>query len=183
MIEAAAVSECPAAAFEREIAPYRQQLYTGALRLTHRKEDAEDLVPDTLLKAWGAFHRFAWGTNLRAWLYRIMMNTFLNSYRKRQREPLLLAGTIEVYADASRQVRGESRPAEDQLLDRLFTAELATALRRLPAEFRVAVFLTDVEGYSYQETAQIMDSPLGTVMSRVHRGRRGLRASLSGEPA
>jgi len=136
-------------------------------------------VQETLTRAWTSFHRFTAGTNLKAWLFRIMMNAFINSYRKRQREPLLLTSTIEGLADIPRHITGDSRPAEEQVLDRVLAAEVSAALRDLPADFKTAFYLTDIEGFSYREAAEIMGSPLGTVTSRLHRARYSLRSRLT----
>jgi RNA polymerase sigma-70 factor (ECF subfamily) len=179
VVQVCEVGDDRAARFEREVAPYRDQLYRGALRLTRRREDADDLVQETLARAWGSFHRFARGTNLRAWLQRIMTNALINAYRRRQRDPIILSGTAESLVRMQRDVTGESRPTEDQVLDRVFAADLSAALRDLPAEFRTAIYLTDIEGYTYREVADVMGSPVGTVMSRLHRARRNLRDSLA----
>lgn len=173
------VSDDRAARFEREIAPYREQLYLKALGLTRCREDAEDLLQETLARAWTSFHRFTLGTNLRAWLQRIMLNLFINSYSRRQREPLLVTATAEVLTGNPRHVTADARSAEDHVLDGIFATDLCTAMRGLPAEFRTAIYLTEIEGYTYRETAEIMGSPMGTVMSRLHRARRSLQDSLT----
>lgn len=175
------MSEELAAGFERDAVGYRDQLFQGALRLTRGAADAEDLVQETLARACAGYHRFRPGTNLRAWLHRIMHNTFINGYRKRRREPVVVTDTIEDFAAARRvgTPGGATRSAEAQALDRLTSPEVTGALRALPAEFREAVYLTDIEGYSYRETAALMGTPIGTVMSRLHRGRSALRESLS----
>ena len=178
MTQACTVRDDQATRFEREVAPYRDQLYLRALRLTRKREDAEDLVQETLTRAWSSFQRFTRGTNLKAWLHRIMMNAFINAYRKRQREPLLLTSTIEVLADTPRHATGDSRPAEEQVLDRHVAAEVSAALRDLPEDFKAAFYLTDIEGFSYREAAEIMGTPLGTVTSRLHRARYSLRSHL-----
>jgi len=177
--QACAVRDDPGTRFEREIAPYHDQLYLKALRLTRQREDAEDLLQETLTRAWSSFQRFTRGTNLKAWLHRIMLNAFINAYRKRQREPLLLTGTIEGLADTPRTATGDCRPAEEQVIDRMLAAELSSALRDLPAEFKTVFYLTDIEGFSYREAAEIMGSPLGTVTSRLHRARYSLRSSIA----
>ena len=174
------MSEELAARFERDAAPYRDQLFQGALRLTRRVADAEDLVQETFARACAGYHRFRPGTNVRAWLQRIMHNTFINGYRKRRREPLVVLGTL-VEEAGLRPIgppAAATRPAEAQALDRITSPEVTGALRALPEEFRQAVYLTDIEGYSYRETAALMGTPVGTVMSRLHRGRSALRASL-----
>jgi len=167
--------------FEREALSCRDQLYRSALRLTRSRVDAEDLVQETLTRAGAAFGGFRSGTNVRAWLHRIMVNSYINSYRKWRREPVLLTGSVDELA-AYRPPPLPSpltRSAEAQALDVMPAPELARAMRRLPAEFATAVYLTDVEGLSYRETAQYMGTPVGTVMSRLHRGRRALRAALA----
>jgi RNA polymerase sigma-70 factor (ECF subfamily) len=167
--------------FDREVAPYRVQLYSRALRMTRSREDAEDLVQETMLRACGAFHRFD-GDYTQAWLNRIMTNTFINSYRKHQREPLvqLVGGpdqlaAREPHAVPSRQVRSP----ETLVLERIPAPEVVTALDALPAEFRRALLLADVAGLTCKETAELMGTPLGTVMSRLHRARAAVRASLA----
>jgi RNA polymerase sigma-70 factor, ECF subfamily len=167
--------------FDREMAPYRGQLYARALRMTRRHQDAEDLVQETLLRACGAFHRFD-GDYPQAWLHRIMTNTFINSYRRRQREPLvqLIGGPDEL---AFRESLGPSgltaQSAETIVLERMPAAEVAAALDALPGEFRRVLLLADVEGLTCRETAEVMGTPLGTVMSRLHRARAAVRASLA----
>lgn len=167
--------------FESEAVPYRDQLYQGALRMTHKTQDAEDLVQETLTRAYAGYHRFRRGTNLRAWLNRIMTNTFINGYRKRQRAPLVLTDTIEDVQAACPQgsAHRESRSAEAQALEHLPAAEVVNALLSLPVAYQKAVYLADVEGLSYREAAAVMDVPVGTVMSRLHRGRTALRGSLT----
>lgn len=166
--------------FDRETAPYRGQLYSRALRMTRSPEDAEDLVQDTLMRACGAFHRFS-GEHPRAWLHRIMTNTYINGYRRARRGPriLLVGGPGELPAtDQSRATPADARPAETIVLDRIPAPELAAAVAGLPDQFRRALLLTDVAGLSCRETARLMGTPVGTVMSRLHRARSAVRAQL-----
>jgi RNA polymerase sigma-70 factor (ECF subfamily) len=169
-----------AARFENEAIPYLKQLYPVAVRMTRGREDAEDLVQETMAKAWAGYRDFEPGTNLRAWLYRIMTNTFISAYRRRDRVPALLADdNLDRLSVRVWPAGAEPRSAEAEALDRMPAEEIRQALRELPAEFRTTVYLTDVEGYTYHETAAIMGTPVGTVMSRLHRARRALRTSLT----
>ena len=167
--------------FAREALPYQRQLYPAALRLTRNASDAEDLVQETLTKAYAAYGQFTPGTNMRAWLHKILANTFINAYRKKRREPPQASTGLPgdwQQADGS-PVAEPARSAEAEALDRLPDSEILAALRALPAEFRTAVYLADVEGYRYAEIAELMGTPVGTVMSRLHRGRARLRAALA----
>lgn len=169
------------ARFERDAMPYLDQLYGAAMRLTRNPQDAEDLVQETYAKAFAAFHQYKPGTNLKAWLYRILNNTFISNYRKAQRRPKE-AESAEVedwqeYRAASHTSQG-MKSAEVEALENLPDSEIRDALEQLPPDRRTAVYLADVEGFSYQEIADIMDTPIGTVMSRLNRGRRQLREIL-----
>jgi RNA polymerase sigma-70 factor (ECF subfamily) len=158
-------------------------LYSAALRMTRNPADAEDLVQETYLKAYRAFGSFQEGTNLKAWLYRILTNTFINSYRARRRRPeeSELDDVEDLYL--YRRLGGlegatAGRGPEEEVLDRFTEAEVKAAVEALPEQFRIAVLLADVEGFSYKEIADILEVPIGTVMSRLHRGRRALQKAL-----
>jgi RNA polymerase sigma-70 factor (ECF subfamily) len=173
----------PRALFEEQALPFMDQLYAAAMRMTRNPADAADLVQETFVKAFAAFGQFQQGTNLKAWLYRIQTNTFINIYRKNQRNPY--QGTIDDLEDW--QLGGaesvtqslSTRSAEAEAIDHLPDSTVKDALQAIPEDFRLAVYYADVEGFSYQEIADIMKTPVGTVMSRLHRGRRLLRDSLT----
>jgi RNA polymerase sigma-70 factor (ECF subfamily) len=170
-------------AFPEQAMQYAPQLYSAAVRMTRNASDAEDLVQETFLKAYRSFHTFEEGSNLRAWLYRILTNTFINSYRAKQRRPeeTDLDDIEDLYL--YRRIGGleaalASRSAEDQMMDMFTDDEVKTALELLPDNFRIPVLLADVEGFSYKEIAEIMETPIGTVMSRLHRGRKAMQREL-----
>lgn len=169
--------------FEEQALPFMDQLYAAALRMTRNPADAQDLVQETFVKAFAAFKQFEQGTNLKAWLYRILTNTFINTYRKKQREPF--QGAIDELEDwqmggaESRTASSSTRSAEAEAIDHLPDSAVKDALQAIPEDFRMAVYFADVEGFSYQEIADMMKTPIGTVMSRLHRGRRMLRDLLA----
>jgi RNA polymerase sigma-70 factor, ECF subfamily len=171
------------ATFADQAMPHMGSLYTAALRMTRNPADAEDLVQETYLKAYRAFGSFQEGTNLKAWLYRILTNTYINTYRAKKRRPEQT--DVEDVEDLYlyRRLGGleaatAGRSAEEEVLEGFTDAEVKEAVEALPEQFRMAVLLADVEGFSYKEIAEILDVPIGTVMSRLHRGRRALQKRL-----
>jgi RNA polymerase sigma-70 factor, ECF subfamily len=158
-------------------------LYTAALRMTRNPADAEDLVQETYLKAYRAYNTFQEGTNLKAWLYKILTNTFINSYRSRKRRPEQTEFDEGEDLYLFRRLGGleaarSGRSAEEEVMDHFTEDDVKAAVEALPEQFRMAVLLADVEGFSYKEIADILDVPIGTVMSRLHRGRRSLQKAL-----
>ncbi|CAN5115681.1 RNA polymerase sigma factor SigR [soil metagenome] len=180
---AADIAAEKSALFEEQALPFMDQLYAAAMRMTRNPADAADLVQETCVKAFQAFAQFQQGTNLKAWLYRIQTNTFINNYRKNQRNPY--QGTIDDLEDwqlgnaESVTQSTSTRSAEAEAIDHLPDSAVKDALQSIPEDFRLAVYFADVEGFSYQEIADIMKTPVGTVMSRLHRGRRMLREKLA----
>jgi RNA polymerase sigma-70 factor, ECF subfamily len=169
--------------FEQQAMEHLPSLYSGAYRMTHNKSDAEDLVQETFLKAYRSFHTFEPGTNLKAWLFRIMTNTYINLYRQRQRRPSQSEFDEVEDLFLYRRMGGQeaakmSRSTEDEVLDHFTESEVAQAVASLPETFRIPVLLADVEGFSYKEIAEQLDVPIGTVMSRLHRGRKALQKQL-----
>ena len=171
------------ATFAEQATPYMDPLYAAALRMTRNPADAEDLVQETFIRAYRGFPNFTDGTNLRAWLYRILTNTFINSYRAKQRRPEQtdLDDVEDLYLYkrlGGLEAATMGRSAEDELMDMFTDTAVKDAIDALPEQFRVAVLLADVEGFSYKEIAEITEVPIGTVMSRLHRGRKQLQARL-----
>ena len=169
--------------FERDALPLLDPLYAAALRLTRNPDDASDLVQETVERAYKSFHQFKPGTNLKAWMFRIQTNSYINNYRKKQRQPLQSsADDVEDWqmAQAESHTSTGLRSAEAEALDQLPDGDIKEAMASIPEEFRLAVYYADVEGFAYKEIAEIMGTPVGTVMSRLHRGRRLLREQLAG---
>jgi RNA polymerase sigma-70 factor (ECF subfamily) len=171
------------ATFAEQAMPLMSSLYSGALRMTRNPADADDLVQETYLRAYRGFGGFQEGTNLKAWMYRILTNTYINAYRAKQRRPdetdLDEVEDLYLYRRlGGLEAARSGRSAEDELMDTFSEAEVKTAIEELPENFRMAVLLADVEGFSYKEIAEILDIPIGTVMSRLHRGRKALQKAL-----
>ena len=168
--------------FQQDALPLLDSLYAGALRMTRNPADAEDLVQETMLRAYRAFDRFEAGTNLKAWLFRIMTNAYINTYRKKQREPKKVSSDeiedFDLFQELKNHDADIGRSAENVVLDSIVDTDIIRALDDLPEQFRLAVVLSDLEDFSYAEMAEIMDVPLGTVMSRLHRGRKALQKRL-----
>ena len=169
--------------FAEDAMPFMNQLFATAMRMTRNRADAEDLVQETYLKGYRAYERFEAGTNLRAWLFRILTNSYINTYRKKQRRPHQtdLADVQDLYL--YRRLGGDElaaigRSAEDELFDQITDSDILEALEDLPDQYRTAVLLADIEGFAYKEIAEILDIPIGTVMSRLHRGRKKLQEQL-----
>lgn len=168
--------------FAQAALKYLDQLYGSAIKMTRNPQDAQDLVQETFLKAFAAFEKFELGTNMKAWLYRIMTNAYISNYRKAQKEPHL--GTVDELADwqlggAESTTATTARAAEAEAIDNTPAPVVTAALNALRDEYRMVVVLADVEGFSYQEIAQMLEVPIGTVMSRLHRGRKQLRVQLA----
>jgi RNA polymerase sigma-70 factor (ECF subfamily) len=167
--------------FERAAMPFLDSLYNTAYRMARNAEDAEDLVQETYLKAYRSFGQFTPGTNLKAWLFKILKNTFINEYRKRQAAPIAsdFAEIEESFeSQVSPEAAGQMKNPEEEILDGAFDEGVQKALDVLPVDYRMAVLLADIEGFSYKEIAEILDIPVGTVMSRLYRGRKLLEAAL-----
>lgn len=169
------------ALFAAEVLPLLDQMYGAALRMTRNPADAEDLVQDTFLKAYDRFHQYKPGTNAKAWMYRILTNTYITQYRKQQREPRQdSTGTVEEWQEVRAAVHDgrELRSAEAEALELLPNEEIRGAMENLPEQNRIPIYLADVEGFTYREIAEMLEIPPGTVMSRIHRGRKTLRGAL-----
>lgn len=170
--------------FEKDAMQYAPQLYSAALRMTRNPADAEDVVQETFLKAYRGYHTFQEGTNLKAWLYRILTNTYINRYRKKTRRPqeVELGELEDLYLfkrlNETGSTGGATRSTEEEVLERFGDDDIKEAVESLPEHFRLPVLLADVEGFSYKEIAEILDVPIGTVMSRLHRGRKALQLRL-----
>src|SRR5688500_6828349 len=167
--------------FEKAAMPYVDSLYNTAYRMTRNSEDAEDLVQETYLKAYRYYDKFEEGTNFKAWLFKIMKNTFINNYRKKQQAPALSdfadieeSFETQVNEDTARQ----AKTAEEELLENVLDEDVQKSLDKLPPDYRMVVLLADLEGFSYKEIAEILEAPVGTVMSRLYRGRRLMETAM-----
>ena len=167
--------------FERDALAFKNQLYSAAMRYTRNPDDAQDLLQDTYAKAFVSFHQFEPGTNLKAWLYRVLTTTFINNYRKDQRRPQMADSELEDWElfESASHTSDQGKSAEVEVLENLPDVDIKRALASIPDEFRMAVYLVDVEGFSYKEAAEIIGIPTGTIMSRLHRGRKQLRELLA----
>jgi RNA polymerase sigma-70 factor (ECF subfamily) len=178
----AALGEEDRRRFHEEALPLLDSLYGAALRMTRNPADAEDLVQETMLRAYRAFDSFEPGTNLKAWLFRILTNAYINTYRRKQREPQKVSQDqveeFDLYQELKDHEPQFAETPENIVLDSLVDSDILEAIEDLPEQFRLAVVLSDIEGFSYAEMAEIMDVPMGTVMSRLHRGRRALQKRL-----
>ncbi len=172
------------ATFAEDAMPLMDQLYSAALRMTRNAADAEDLVQETYLKAFRGYDRFEEGTNLKAWMYRILTNSYINRYRAKQRRPdetdLDDVEDMYLYRRLGGEQSGLGDSAEDAFLSSITDVDVKAAIDAIPESFRMAVLLADVEGFAYKEIAEILDVPIGTVMSRIHRGRKALEKELHG---
>ncbi|MGH2694185.1 MAG: sigma-70 family RNA polymerase sigma factor [Actinomycetota bacterium] len=182
MAEATRLSAEDQQRFEQEALPLLDSLYGAALRMTRNPADAEDLVQEAMLRAYRSFESFEPGTNLKAWLFRILTNAYINTYRKRQREPKKVSRDeieeFDLYQQLKEHDPDFSVTPENIVLDNLVDSDIIAAIDELPEQFRLAVVLSDIEGFSYAEMAEIMGVPMGTVMSRLHRGRKALQKRL-----
>jgi RNA polymerase sigma-70 factor, ECF subfamily len=180
--QALKLTEADKERFRKEALPLLDSLYGAALRMTRNQADAEDLVQEAMLRAYRAFHTFEPGTNLKAWLFRILTNAYINTYRKRQREPQKVSSDeveeFDLYQELKDHDPQFQETPETIVLDNLVDSDILEAIEELPEQFRLAVMLSDVEGFTYAEMAEIMDVPMGTVMSRLHRGRKALQKRL-----
>ena len=167
------------AAFEEEMVPHLDILYNYALRLTTDPSDAEDLVQESMIKAYRFFHSYERGTNAKGWLYRILRNAFINNYRKKSRRPTEVDyADIAPFYESVRSEQSNTTDMQEQMFQGMMSDEISNALNRLPEDFRTVVMLCDVEGFTYEEIANMLDVPIGTIRSRLHRGRNLLREQI-----
>ncbi len=166
--------------FQEEIIPHLDSIYNFALRLTADPNDAEDLVQDTIVKAYRFFHSYEKGTNAKAWLFRILKNSYINNYRKKSKQPHQVDySEVETYYESIRSEQSDTTDLETRMYRDMMDDTLSSALKRIPEDFRTVVMLCDVEGFSYEEIANMLDVPIGTIRSRLHRGRNLLKAQLT----